>query len=242
MSVKNRGSWWRLGAGHSGCTDWCDMGTFLASLLALMFAVTMLLPADSAYAADEGGFSVPITAPTPEGYDGGYADDGFKVPNATPPKGAYNGVNVEQPIEFPHYIHTKVNQINCMYCHTYARRSKVAGIPPVSKCMGCHLIIATDKPRIKKLTEYWEKKEAPPWKKVHDVPDFVHFTHEKHLKRFIFDNPGMPVEKTFEVCAFCHGQVKNEVVAIKQKPLNMGFCVRCHEANNGPSDCWKCHK
>jgi hypothetical protein len=129
-----------------------------------------------------------------------------------------------------------------MYCHTYARRSKVAGIPPLSKCMGCHSVIATDKPRIKKLTEYWEKGIAPPWKKVHDVPDFVHFTHEKHLKRFIFSNPGMKVEKAYEVCAFCHGQVKNMVVARKVKPLNMGFCVRCHEANNGPHDCWKCHK
>lgn len=170
------------------------------------------------------------------------AEEGFSVPNAVPPKGTYNGKHVEQPIEFPHDIHAKVNQINCLYCHTYARRSKVAGIPPTSKCMGCHSVIATDKPRIKKLTEYWEKREPPPWKKVHDVPDYVHFTHEKHLERFIFDNEGMPVEKASEVCAFCHGEVKNQTVAVKTKPLNMGFCVRCHEANKGPSDCWKCHK
>lgn len=170
------------------------------------------------------------------------ADEGFKVPNAVPPKGTHEGQNVPQPIEFPHDIHAKINQINCMYCHTYARRSKVAGIPPTSKCMGCHSVIATDKPRIKQLTEYWEKREPPPWKKVHDVPDYVHFTHEKHLKRFIFDNESMPVEKASEVCAFCHGEVKNMTVAHKVKPLNMGFCVRCHEANKGPSDCWKCHK
>lgn len=243
MSVKNRGSWQRLGAWFSaGCKDQCKASALLTALLSLVFAAALLLPAVGVYAADEGGFSVPITAPTPEGYDGGYADDGFKVPNATPPKGSYEGKEVTQPIEFPHYIHTKVNQINCMYCHTYARRSKVAGIPPLSKCMGCHLVIATDKPRIKKLTEYWEKKETPPWKKVNDVPDFVHFTHERHLKKFIFDNEGMPVEKAYEVCAFCHGEIKNMTVARKVKPLNMGFCVRCHEANKGPNDCWKCHK
>ena len=171
-----------------------------------------------------------------------YAQDGFTVPNAVPPKGTHQGKDVPQPIEFPHDIHAKINEINCMYCHTYARRSKVAGIPPTSKCMGCHSVIATDKDRIKKLTEYCEKREPPPWKKVHDVPDYVHFTHEKHLKRFIFDNEGMPVEKASEVCAFCHGEVKNMTVAHKVKPLNMGFCVRCHEANKGPSDCWKCHK
>jgi len=164
------------------------------------------------------------------------------VPGATPPVGSYDGKDVEQPIEFPHYIHADVNKINCMYCHTYARRSKVAGIPPTSKCMGCHSVIATDKPRIKKLTEYWEKHEPPQWNKVHDVPDFVHFTHEKHLKRFVFTNTALPVENVSEVCAFCHGEVKKMTVARKVKPLNMGFCARCHEANNGPHDCWKCHK
>jgi len=165
-----------------------------------------------------------------------------EVPNAKPPVGTHSGEDVPQPIEFPHDIHADVNGINCMYCHTYARRSKVAGIPPTSKCMGCHSVIATDKPRIKKLTEYWEKKEPPQWNKVHDVPDYVHFTHEKHLKRFVFENEGMDVENVSEVCAFCHGDVKKMTVAEKVKPLNMGFCVRCHEQNDGPSDCWKCHK
>lgn len=164
------------------------------------------------------------------------------VPNVVPPEGTHEGDNVEQPIEFPHDVHAKINQINCMYCHTYARRSKVAGIPPTSKCMGCHTVIATDKPRIQKLTEYWQKKQSPPWKKVHDVPDYVHFTHERHLKRFIFDNEELPIERASEVCAFCHGDIKEMTVAKKVKPLNMGFCKRCHEANNGPSDCWACHK
>lgn len=158
-----------------------------------------------------------------------------------PPVGTHDGEDVPQPIEFPHNTHVKDNGINCMYCHTYARRSKVAGIPPTSKCMGCHKQIATDKPRIQKLTEYWTNKEPPPWKKVHDVPDFVHFTHEKHIKRFVIDRD-FPVENVKEVCAFCHGQVENMTVAHKVKPLNMGFCKNCHEANGGPGDCWKCHK
>lgn len=165
-----------------------------------------------------------------------------EVPNAVPPKGEYSGKHVDQPIEFPHNTHADINGINCMYCHTYARRSKVAGIPPTSKCLGCHSVIATDKERIKKLTEYWEKNEPPQWNKVHDVPDFVHFSHERHLQRFVFKNEGMKVENVSEVCAFCHGDIKKMTVAQKVKPLNMGFCVRCHEANGGPSDCWKCHK
>ncbi len=163
-------------------------------------------------------------------------------PGIIAPEGTYDGKDVEQPIDFPHDLHAGTNKINCLYCHTYARRSAVAGIPPTSKCMGCHAVIATDRPRIKKLTEYWEKGESPPWRKVHDLPDFVRFTHERHLKNFLFDNPDMPVERSDEVCALCHGDVKKMTVAKKQKPLTMGFCTRCHEANGGTFDCQKCHK
>lgn len=158
-----------------------------------------------------------------------------------PPPGEHESPLVPQPIEFPHDRHVKDMKINCMYCHTYARRSKVAGIPPTSKCMGCHKVIATDKPRIQKLTEYWEKGESPRWKKVHDVPDYVHFTHEKHIRKFVVE-ANFPVEDVQQVCGVCHGEIRAMTVAEKKKPLNMGFCRRCHEANGGPGDCWKCHK
>lgn len=162
------------------------------------------------------------------------------------PDDTYDGEHVEQPIEFPHDVHTAENGINCLYCHTYGRRSKVAGIPPTSKCMGCHSVIATDKPRIQKLTEYWEKGQVIPWKKVHDVPDYVHFTHEKHLNRFIFNkeeiSQNLTLDKVAQVCAYCHGDLREMTVARKVKPLTMGWCVECHQENDGPGDCWKCHK
>ncbi len=174
------------------------------------------------------------------------AEENVSSKTVVPPEGTYDGKVVEQPIEFPHDIHTKVNKINCLYCHTYARRSQVSGIPPTSKCMGCHRIIATDQPRIQKLTEYWEKRQTIPWKKVHDLPDFVHFPHDQHLKRFIFDKPevtqNLSVDTVAPVCAYCHGDLRNMTVARKVKPLTMGWCVSCHQANEGPSDCWACHK
>lgn len=212
-----------LFSGHTSCPRAGAEGSRGSRLLPVFFSLVLL----SAFAL----FMMPLPAQAQNG-----------VPNAVPPQGSYSGKHVDQPIDFPHDIHVEINQINCMYCHTYARRSKVAGIPPTSKCMGCHLVIATDKPRIQQLTEYWEKRETPPWRKVHDVPDHVHFTHEKHLKRFVFENDDFPVERVQEVCAFCHGEVKNMTVAEKVKPLTMGFCQRCHQANDGPFDCWKCHK
>jgi len=177
------------------------------------------------------------------------------------------GPVVEQPIEFPHNRHAGNRnpadaadpsvpakggmEINCMYCHTYARRSIVSGIPPLRKCIGCHQSLPSvrDTPRIKKLFEYWDAQKAIPWKKVHDLPDFVRFNHERHIERFYFKQ-GKPVQ---EVCGYCHGDVKNMTVARRQKPITMGWCVSCHEKNHpvdatskktthGPHDCWQCHK
>ena len=167
------------------------------------------------------------------------------------------GPKVEQPIEFPHNRHagdTKDGgmQINCMYCHTYARRDMVAGIPPLQKCIGCHQNIESvrDKPRIQKLFEYWDAKKPIPWKKVHDLPDFVRFNHERHIQRFYFQQD-RPYQ---EVCGYCHGDVKNMTVARRQKPLTMGWCASCHQKDHpvsaanatqtghGPNDCFTCHK
>ncbi|MEX8498312.1 cytochrome c3 family protein [Leptothrix ochracea] len=162
------------------------------------------------------------------------------------------GPVVEQPIEFPHDTHAGTMGINCLYCHSYGRRSAVAGIPRLNKCIGCHQGIPSvaDKPRIKKLMEYWEKKEAIPWKKVHDLPDFVRFNHERHVQRF-YVKQDRPIK---EACGYCHGDVSSMTVARRVKSLTMGWCVSCHEkehkddaigqkaGSNGPGDCWACHK
>jgi hypothetical protein len=164
---------------------------------------------------------------------------------------AMAGDKVPQPIEFPHDTHAGKLGINCMYCHTYARRSRVSGIPPLRKCIGCHqsILSVRDKPRIKALFEYWDKKEPIPFKKVHDLPDFVRFNHERHIQRFYFQL-GRPVN---EVCGYCHGDPRGMTVAEKLEPLSMGWCRACHtrdhpvskdsaETGNGPHDCWDCHK
>ena len=194
------------------------------------------------------------------------------------------GPEVQQPIEFPHNRHAGLHdandptkggmEINCMYCHTYARRSAVAGIPPLQKCIGCHQSIESvrNKPRIVELFKYWDAKKPVPWKKVHDLPDFVRFNHERHVKRFI-EQQDRPVQ---EACGYCHGNVKDMTVARRQKTLAMGWCASCHEKDHpvtakggtpidgqaywysfqkpakteatgvakakGPNDCWQCHK
>jgi len=142
-----------------------------------------------------------------------------------------------QPINFPHDRHAGKFKINCMYCHTYARRSKVAGIPPVAKCIGCHEHIPSvrNKPRIKKLFSYWEQKKPIPWLKVHDMPDFVYFTHKRHIQRFIFKDG----RSTQQTCGMCHGDVKTFTVGRKVRAMTMGWCLDCHKQFQQGSDIGK---
>jgi hypothetical protein len=213
------------------------------SFLRLSFLLLGFFVAGISYAAD-----VPQSDPVDPGVEGSAIDKAAKEKSDSGgsafddwlskywAEGPDNiGPAVKQPIEFPHFRHAGDHskggmEINCMYCHTYARRSLVAGIPPVYKCIGCHQSIESvrNKPRIKKLFAYWDAKKAIPWKKVHDLPDFVRFSHERHIQRFVFQL-NRPVQ---EVCGYCHGDVKTMTVARRQKLLSMGFCVTCHEINH----------
>jgi hypothetical protein len=143
----------------------------------------------------------------------------------------YNDTSPVQPVEFSHKIHAGDNEIPCQYCHVYAARTPSAGVPSVEKCMGCHVSIATDTPEIIKVAQYYADQQPIPWIKVYDVPDFVHFTHKRHIKADL-------------ECQQCHGPVETMDRITRQQPLRMPWCVECHtrkEVENG-RDCWTCHK
>lgn len=143
----------------------------------------------------------------------------------------FPGTSPEQPINFSHRIHAGDNEIPCLYCHVQARRSISAGVPSVNKCMGCHNEVVPDRPQIVLLANYFATKEPIPWIKVHDLPDFVHFTHKRHVAAGI-------------ACQTCHGPVETMDVLRREAPVKMGLCLNCHKENkveNG-TDCWTCHK
>ncbi|MFQ5883155.1 MAG: cytochrome c3 family protein [Candidatus Methylomirabilales bacterium] len=135
----------------------------------------------------------------------------------------------EQPIAFSHKTHAGDNKIPCLYCHVYARRSTVAGIPSVQRCMGCHKITAADKPEVKKLKGYWDRKEPIRWRKVTWMPDFVWFEHWPHVQA------GLD-------CENCHGPVETMERMQQVKTLTMGECVVCHRERGASIDCVICHR
>ena len=144
--------------------------------------------------------------------------------------GVYTGYHPEQPIKFSHKIHAGDNNINCQYCHSSAEKSRHAGIPSANICMNCHKGIdhgpTTGTAEIAKIYEAigWnpstQKYDKPAkgisWVKVHNLQDFVFFSHQQHVKVGKIE------------CSNCHGDVKSMTTAQQVQPLTMGWCIDCH--------------
>ena len=58
----------------------------------------------------------------------------------------------DQPIAYSHRTHIEAG-VQCLFCHSGALRSDTAGIPAAEKCMGCHSVIAADRPAIQAVAD-----------------------------------------------------------------------------------------
>ena len=150
-----------------------------------------------------------------------------------------------QPIHYSHKIHAGDNQIECQYCHSSANKSKHSGIPSLNVCMNCHENIAEyngDEDlekgytrdfytnEIKKLYKAvgWDENsqsytgdtEPVKWVRIHNLPDFVYFSHAQHVTVAGVD------------CNKCHGPVEEMEVLYQHSPLTMGWCLNCHKETN----------
>ncbi|WP_185873346.1 c-type cytochrome [Blattabacterium cuenoti] len=160
------------------------------------------------------------------------------------------GYEPKQPIYFSHKIHSGINKIDCLYCHSNAKYGKVSGIPSANICMNCHITIneyngdyiEKGKSReeynneIKKIYYAigWDEKKMKytgkihpiKWIRIHNMPDFVYFDHSQHI---ISGNKSIKKFKKVEtVCNACHGEV-NEMNQIKMsEDFTMGWCISCH--------------
>ena len=139
---------------------------------------------------------------------------------AIPRVGVHQGYAPEQPIAFSHELHAKESQIPCLYCHFGARRSRHAGIPPLSVCMNCHSMLTRRSREIQKLLEAAQQQRLIAWTAVHALPDFVYFNHSRHLLAGV-------------ACRSCHGPVESMTRVRQDAPLTMGWCIDCHRQRAG---------
>ena len=143
---------------------------------------------------------------------------------------AYSGASSSQnnqprqPIDFPHPLHAAGQMnMNCLYCHNTANKSPDPGMPAVSTCMGCHLLVRADRPEVKKLQTYYAmgRGKPVPWVRIHKLPEYVRFPHMRHV------NAGV-------TCQTCHGEIQKMERVYQFSSLNMGWCVKCHVQGYDP--------
>ena len=144
-----------------------------------------------------------------------------------------------QPIPFSHALHAGTYKIECLYCHSGTDRSRVAGVPSVQNCMGCHAQFGSDLEGVQTLKKLWDEKKPVEWIQIHRLPEHVKFRHNRHVAA------GLD-------CQTCHGPVQEMhkvhlvpdrvwVNGMPAQKLEMGWCIYCHEAKKASIDCLTCH-
>ena len=125
------------------------------------------------------------------------------------------GQRPDQPVPFSHKHHVQGLGLQCQYCHVTVEKSSYAGIPPTKTCINCHAQIWTNAQLLEPVRDSWATGQSMAWTKVHDLPDFVYFSHEIHVNKGIG-------------CASCHGRVDQMPLMYAQNTLQMEWCLDCH--------------
>ena len=131
------------------------------------------------------------------------------------PKYTRVGYAPVQPVPYSHELHVGQLGLDCRYCHSHVEKSGVANLPSAQTCMNCHLHVKTDSPALAPVRASYESGDPVPWKRIHQMPDYVYFNHAAHVNRGVS-------------CVECHGKINEMVVVEHAKPLSMGFCLDCH--------------
>jgi Zn ribbon nucleic-acid-binding protein len=122
----------------------------------------------------------------------------------------------DQPVPFSHKHHVGDLGIDCRFCHGSVQDSSFAGLPPTKTCMTCHSRIWTDAPMLSPIRASYRDDVPVKWTRVHNLPDFVFFSHEIHVNKGV-------------ACVTCHGQVDQMPLMWQEKSLEMRWCLQCHD-------------
>lgn len=125
------------------------------------------------------------------------------------------GVEVQQPIPFPHNFHVGVLGLNCRYCHDAVDKSSFADLPPTETCMSCHSQIALQDPLLQPVRDSYATGKPIQWVRVNRVPDYVYFDHHIHISKGVG-------------CETCHGRMDLVKTAVKANTFYMAWCLQCH--------------
>ncbi len=133
-----------------------------------------------------------------------------------------------QPTHFSHRRHVATAGMKCEDCHQLSKNGSLMQISNVEKCMLCHQSIMTTSPTIQKLAQLQKEGKEISWIQVYRLPDFVFFSHQKHMDAKVG-------------CKVCHGAVGDSDVLRQEKDISMVSCVNCHKFHKVSTSCGLCH-
>src|SRR5215470_10974969 len=160
------------------------------------------------------------------------------------------GYEPTQPVAFSHRLHAGELQVQCLYCHSGAERSRHAGIPATNVCMNCHRFVSAPLGAIRAEDDAAKKEGREPRRvvppeirKIYDAlaindqmkPDAtkaskpIQWVKVHNLPDFVyFDH--RPHVNAGVACQKCHGPVETMERVRQVEDLSMGWCVNCHRA------------
>ena len=175
---------------------------------------------------------------------------GYWLVNGAINEGRQQNYQPLQPIFYSHKVHVGINQINCLYCHAGAEKSRQAMIPSPNICMNCHkqineytgdkdhpLVTAEGKhidgtAEIHKLYDYagWDpvRKEYKRDAKGNILARPIAWTKIHNLPDHVYFNHSQHVKVGQVQCQRCHGQIQDMDEVYQFAPLSMGWCINCH--------------
>ncbi len=90
-----------------------------------------------------------------------------------------------------------------------------AAVPPTEVCMGCHVSVLPNSPKLALVRESAKTGKPIQWVRVHLLPDYAFFNHSVHLAAGVG-------------CSTCHGRVDKMERVYQAQPLSMSWCLNCH--------------
>ncbi len=175
---------------------------------------------------------------------------GYWLVNGAINEGRQQNYQPLQPIFYSHKVHAGINQVNCLYCHAGAEKSRQAMIPSSNVCMNCHkqidqytgaadhkLITAEGKEvngneQIQLLYKYagWDptskmyKRDAVG--NILATP--IQWVKIHNLPDHVYFNHSQHVKVGQVQCQTCHGPVQEMDEVYQFSALSMGWCINCH--------------
>ena len=176
---------------------------------------------------------------------------GYWLVNGAVNEGRQQNYQPVQPIFYSHKVHAGVNQINCLYCHAGAEKSRQAMIPSSNVCMNCHKQINTytgaplftaegkavdANEQIQMLYKYagWDpaRKDYNRDGNGNILATPIQWVKIHNLPDHVYFNHSQHVKVGQVQCQRCHGPITEMDEVYQFSALSMSWCINCHRSTD----------